>query len=48
MNFFFFSKDSAQSSGSENPIDFFHHLRVALKNRSKIKNVVAKAGKTRV
>ena len=37
-----------QSSGSGNPIDSFHPLLVALKNRYKVKNIVAKAGKPRV
>ena len=34
----FFSKDSALSSASGNPIDSFHSLRATLKNRSKVKN----------
>ena len=38
----FFSKDSAQSPGSGNPIDFFHPLGVALENRSKVKKIVRK------
>ena len=52
----FFSKHSAWTSGSGNPIDFFHPLYVALKNRSKVKKkknvrkhkIDTKAGKTRV
>ena len=38
----FFSKDSALSSALGNPIDSFHSLGVALKNRPKLKNIVRK------
>ena len=38
----FFWKDSGQSFASENPIDFFHSLGVALKNSSKVKKMVRK------
>ena len=50
----FFSKDSAQSYVSGNPIDSFHSLGVVLQNRLKVKKWLesikndTKAGKTRV
>ena len=42
VNEFFFSKYSADSSKSENPIDFFHPLVVAPENKFKVKKMIKK------
>ena len=42
VNEFFFSKYSADSSESENTIEFFHPLVVAPENKFKVKKMVKK------